>query len=285
MKRVWIRSKENETSAAKLALTAALEKASFTVVASPKEKAELAISIGGDGTYLAALRELGEKRFEIPVLGLHSSPGRGFLLPLRVPTEAAELGGWAKSLADMLKKKDFRLEERWGLEGRVLSKSGKVLEKDLWSLNDIVVSRSTLSRLVWLRLWVDGKELLSKLRGDGVIVSSSPGSTAYSLSAGGPIALPELRNMFLTPICPQTLAQRTVVLGEKALVRIDILENDTPSHLTTDGQVGYELPPGQSVEIRQARRPVKSLLPKKLNLVYEDFFQALRDKLGFGGNR
>jgi NAD+ kinase len=138
------------------------------------------------------------------------------------------------------------------------------------------------SRLVWLRIFVDGGELFSRLRGDGFIVSSALGSTAYSLSAGGPVVDPLLKNILVTPICPQTLAHRSVLLGENAVVRVEVLDNDTPSYLTGDGQAGSEFGAGQSLEVRRAERPVLFCVPYKLAPAYREPFQALRGKLGFG---
>lgn len=283
MRKIWIRSKGDSAQPIHAALRAALEKNSFEVIDQPDSKMDLCISVGGDGTFLAALRELGEHRFRVPVLGIHASPGRGFLLPLTMPKENDAIPKFVAQVSESLKKGEFTFEDRWGLAGTVYEESGTVKHENLWALNDLVVSRSTLSRLVWLRIYVDGHELLSRLRGDGVIVSSSVGSTGYSLSAGGPIAHPGLKNIIITPVCPQTLAQRSVVLGENSRVRVEVLDNDTPSHLTDDGQQGREVMSGETVEIRRADKPIRFLIPHLMAPRYGDYFQILRDKLGFGG--
>lgn len=282
MKSVWIRSKGEPSVSVRDALEKALRAEGFRLVSSPKGKVDLAVSIGGDGTFLASLRELGDKRHSVPLLGIHSSPGRGFLLPLHAPREHSELAAWAASVVRAVKKKEFSIEERWGLSGTLYTKDGRVKLKNLWALNDIVVTRSTLSRLVWLRIFVDGKELISKLRGDGLIVASPSGSTAYSMSAGGPVMHPGLKNLMLTFVCPQSLAHRSVVLGSESTVRIEVLENDVPSFLTDDGQAGREMAAGQAVEVKRSGKPVKFLVPTRLAPQYGSFFRLLRDKLGFG---
>lgn len=282
-KNIWIRSKGDGATRIHAILSQALEKASFRVLDRPGPEMDLCISIGGDGTFLASLRELGDDRFRVPVLGIHFSPGRGFLLPIAVPKSESEWLQFAQTVAQTLQGGDFNMEDRWGLKGTVRDKNGRVLHENLWALNDMVVSRSTLSRLVWLKITVDGLELLSRLRGDGVIVSSSVGSTGYSLSAGGPIAHPGLKNILLTPVCPQTLAQRSVVLGENSHVIVEVLDNDTPSYLTDDGQQGRELLSGQKVDIQRTEKPVRFLVPHLMAPRYGGYFQILRDKLGFGG--
>ncbi|MBS1985479.1 MAG: NAD(+)/NADH kinase [Bdellovibrionales bacterium] len=282
MKKIWIRSKSSHAQSAHKTLADAFAKAGFEVCDEPSAKLDLAISVGGDGTFLATLRELGAERFRVPVLGVHASRGRGFLLPIALPKEN-ERKKWAAALASQIKKKQFGFEERWGLTGVIHSAKGRVLADNLWALNDLVVSRSTLSRLVWLRVSVDDRELFARLRGDGFIVSSASGSTAYALSAGGPVMHPSMKNLLLTPICSQSLAHRSVVLGEDSRVTIEVLDNDTPSNVTSDGQAGQEIASGSWVHVARAPKPVKFLIPEGLAPMNESFFHLLRVKLGFGG--
>ena len=283
MKRVWIRSKPEETTHLREALQQAFSRQGFTFESQPGPETDVAVSIGGDGTFLATLRDLGEHRFRVPVLGVHGSSGRGFLLPVRPPREEGMLPAWAESVVQSLASRDFNLQERWGLVVRVVSARGEVLHDGLWALNDVVTTKSALSRMVWIKISVNGQALLQRFRGDGLIVASASGSTAYSLSAGGPILDPSLKNLIVTPVCPQTLAHRSVVLGEDARVEVEVLENTTSCHLTEDGQSGRDLAEGDRVEVTRAAQPVRFVVPKGLAALHEQYFLTLRSKLGYGG--
>jgi NAD+ kinase len=241
---------------------------------------DLCISIGGDGTLLATLRELGEARSEVPVLGLHCSTGLGFLYGMSVPKE---LGlSWAEDAARFLKEGAFEIVERWGLRAEVQPNS-----LELWAMNDLVVTKGMLSRMVLLKVSLDGVPLLPRMRGDGLIVSTALGSTAYSLSAGGPVMQPHLKNLLLTPICPHELTQRPVVLGGDQNLEIEVLDSKMPCFLTSDGQAKIDLGPAAKIRVQRAPEPIRLIQVKAdhsaaLTLQRRSFLENLRSKLGYG---
>jgi NAD+ kinase len=150
-------------------------------------------------------------------------------------------------------------------------------------MNDAVITKSALSRMLSLKIKVSGQELFARFRGDGFIVASALGSTAYGLSAGGPILHPALKNLSLTPVCPQTLAHRSVILSGEETVSLEVLEGGGSAYLTDDGQEGVEIAPGTRVEVSRAQKPLKFLVPTEMAPGYADYFPVLREKLGFGG--
>ena len=169
-------------------------------------KADIAVIVGGDGTLLAAARLLGDR--QVPILAINYG-GLGFLTEVTMeemyPALERVLGG------------DFAIEERMMIDVVVLR--GKKRIGAYRALNDVVINRGTLSRIVELEARVDGGEV-SLFRSDGLIVATPTGSTAYNLSAGGPIIFPTMSAMVLTPICSHTLTNRPIVLS--ADVRIEI---------------------------------------------------------------
>lgn len=248
------------------------------------------IVLGGDGTLLATLRELGEARYEKPFLGIHQSPGLGFLHPIAVPRNSANMQKWSQTVVDCVEQlllqpenenlRHYRIRQRWGLEATVSPD-----HQSLWSLNDVVVSKGTLSRMVYLRVRVDGSVLWDKIRGDGLIIASAVGSTAYSLSAGGPVVHPDTAALVLTPICPHEMAQRPVVLGGGAHVLVEVLEGYSGAWITLDGQTGKEIDPGVKIEIKRSPKCIKTLVPLDPSLESKNFYERLRFKLGLGGQR
>ncbi len=225
---------------------------------------------------------MGPLRERIPILAIHTGTGRGFLHPQAAPKDPARLEEWGRELAEALASGRYRMTERWGLEGRLSNQSGEAL----WSLNDFVVSKGLLSRLVVLRIDVvdiHGETLFSKMRGDGLIVASSLGSTAYSFSAGGPVVHPRLKNLVLTPICPVDHPGRSFILSGEARVVVSILPHRGSAHLTLDGQIGIEMPENASIEMGISRRPVRWIKPILTTQANRGYFEQLRTKLGFGG--
>ena len=161
--------------------------------------------------------------------------------------------------------------------GYVISRGGKTLETHR-ALNDAVVSRSAFSRVVRLKLAIDG-ELLTEYVCDGMIFSTATGSTAYSLSAGGPILLPAARSFIITPICPHALSNRSIVAGEDSVARCHVASAAGELLLTVDGQVQVRMQVGDEVEVRRAARPVQLVTPKG-----HSYFQVLRQKLKWSGS-
>ncbi len=225
-------------------------------------RADLLVVLGGDGTLIHAAGLCNQR--EVPILGVNLGT-LGFLT--EVPRERA-FALLEKALAGELpvsRRLMLSVEVRRGGE---LLLSGAVL-------NDAVVSKNALSRLAALEVWVDGRPATT-YEADGLIVATPTGSTAYSLSAAGPIVLPTLDAILLTPICPHALTQRPVMLPPSSQVRVRLA---TPGEMfvTLDGARGRELSPADEVRMQQA--PHRTLLLRNPEV---DHFTILREKLGWG---
>jgi NAD+ kinase len=194
---------------------------------------DLIIMLGGDGTLLGAARAIGQRR--VPILGVNLGT-LGFLTEVNAEEmfDALEtvLAGEAEVLARM------RLEV-------AVRRGGKEVERYI-ALNDAVSTKTALSRMILLEAFADD-ERVTTYHADGLIVSTPTGSTAYSLSAGGPIVLPELEAIVLTPICPHSLTQRPLVLPATSEIELVVHTRGGEANLTIDGQVGMELADGDCV--------------------------------------
>jgi NAD+ kinase len=224
---------------------------------------DMLITLGGDGALLGGARWAGPAG--TPVLGVNL--GRlGFLTAVKLE----EMDDAIASIA----AGDYLIDERMALE--VSTEQGDAAEEPYYALNDAVLHRGGLVRVVTLKVWVDDEEV-GLYRGDGVIVATPTGSTAYSLSAGGPILDPQLGAIVITPICPHTLAVRPLVLRATAQITIEVVA--TPEHLmlTIDGQVGSELEPGDRIIVRKSDRPARLV-----RLPGQSFHSLLRRKLRWG---
>jgi NAD+ kinase len=215
---IWVKPDAEASLAVAKSLAKELEKkgAEVRVGGNPEARESWAVSIGGDGTFLSMVRRLGEGRFQTKVLGIHGSRGIGFLTTCKIPPET-ELAAWSKMLAGKILAEDGALRNHYGLAGQVFS--GKKGGAKLWALNDIVIGRTALSRMLSLKLLANGEVLYEKLKGDGIIFSSALGSTAYALSAGGPIVDPDLNVIQMTPICPHPSPQRPMLFSGGAALK------------------------------------------------------------------
>jgi NAD+ kinase len=223
---------------------------------------DVLLTLGGDGTMLRGARLVGAR--QIPILGVNL--GRlGFL--------TACAGEDLDRALTMLAANDYIVEPRMALEARTNRES----ETKWRALNDVVLHKSGRARVISIRASVNG-ELIGAFAADGIIVSTPTGSTAYSLSAGGPVVVPTVDSIIITPISPHTLAVRPVVLPPTAEVTLQT--DDSPDELlvTVDGQVGTTFAPGDTLTVRRADRPV-------LVVRFRDgsFFARMRRKLGWGG--
>lgn len=225
------------------------------------------IAFGGDGTLLAAANAALHAPADVPVLGVHLGH-LGFLTEVR-RTEITE------SLTAVLEGRTW-METRLLLDGRV-ERNGAVAAARL-ALNDIVITRGRLSRMTEADVAVDG-EHVCHVRADGLIVASATGSTAYNLSAGGPIVHPAVDAIVLTPIAPHTLTNRPIVLPASATIVLRPTLNGDHSDVvaTFDGQAGESLLPGDAVVIRRAERVLHLL-----RTTTRTHFDMLRDKLNWG---
>ncbi|MCR4717649.1 MAG: NAD(+)/NADH kinase [Lachnospiraceae bacterium] len=221
------------------------------------------IVLGGDGSILRTVRGLNSK--SVPIVGVNLGH-LGFL----TQTEPAGI----KKLVSRLMNDEYRIDERMMLEGTVTT-DGKVTYSDI-SLNDIVISRSGISRIVKIGLYVNG-ELLDNYEADGVVISTPTGSTAYNLSAGGPVVCPSTHLMVVTPISPHALSARSVVLSDKDELKVVIEEIRTSpkvAYITFDGQIGRPMAPSDSVVIKKSSSPAKLIRVRE-----ESFYEVLRTKM------
>jgi NAD+ kinase len=223
---------------------------------------DLLIVLGGDGTLLSMARAVGD--LGVPLLGVNLG-GLGFLtattLEEMFPALEAYLGG------------RMAIEERMLLAARVIRNGQPLCEYA--ALNDVVITKSAMSRIIDLSVSVEGR-YATAYRADGLIISTPTGSTAYSLSAGGPILFPTMDAVVLTPICSHTLTNRPIVVPGTDRIEVTLLA-DQEVMATMDGQVGVGLREGDSVEIRKAASRIRLVrFPQK------DFFSVLRTKLKWG---
>lgn len=220
---------------------------------------DLLLVLGGDGTMLGVAREAVPRG--LPVLGLNL--GRvGFL-------NEAPVQDWPDSLARLLAQ-GFRVTPHMVL-GYTVERDRTVIRAGL-AVNDLVVSRGALARLIHLGLAVDG-EHLTGTRADGVIVATPLGSTAYCVSAGGPIVHPSLDAYTVTPICPFLQNLRPLALPGRSALSITVEEQTPKVHLTVDGQVGLGLAPGDVLQVSRADRDLFLVAPER-----STYLARLRDK-------
>ena len=230
-------------------------------------KLDCLITLGGDGTLLRGARLLNGA--DTPILGLNL--GRvGFLT-----TAGPDSLDWA---LDAVARQAYTTEPRLALQSAITGKGAKAgrVEEPL-VLNDVVVHKGGVARVVRLKVSVDGDEV-AQYSADGIIVSTPTGSTAYSMSVGGPIVVPTVDAIVVTAICPHTLAVRPLVLGPSAVVTIQPIPPWSDEVLVSfDGQVGQPIQPGERLEVRRADRPIHLI-----RLGPESFFKRLRKKLHWG---
>ncbi|MCI4445613.1 MAG: NAD(+)/NADH kinase [Candidatus Aminicenantes bacterium] len=222
------------------------------------ELSEAIIILGGDGTLLSIAPFAARKG--IPVIGINL--GRlGFLTEIPV-SEALPV------LDAFLKNKDGFISRRTLL--KIKDTSGEDL-----CLNDVVLHKAALARIIEFLIFINEKEV-TRLKGDGLIISSPTGSTAYSLSAGGPIVHPQVETIILTPICPHTLSFRPLLLPASSIIKIKLLTPEEKVYLTIDGQRGRPMEKNATIEIRKSE--------KELLLVtspWRSYYELVKEKLGW----
>ncbi|MCX6639584.1 MAG: NAD(+)/NADH kinase [bacterium] len=221
---------------------------------------DMVLSFGGDGTLLATAKKVG--KFQTPILGVNLG-GLGYLAEISVDSLYPRL--------EELLSGAYRVEDRM-----VLSCKIEGADPEYFALNDIVIDKGAYSRVVRLHMTIGGR-YLNTYTGDGVIVATPTGSTAYSLSAGGPIVEPALQALIVNPISPHTLADRPIVIGDDKIIEAVIEGRNRALNLVVDGQVERTLELGDRVVIRRAGHVVKLVLfPDKY------FYDVLREKIKWG---
>jgi NAD+ kinase len=228
-------------------------------------QSDLLVVLGGDGTILHVAGQLGETMK--PIFGINVG-SLGFLT-------CANSSGYSEAIESVARDR-INFSERTLLEVTVKT-AGKKTGK-MTALNDAVLSRGELSRLVLLRTMVDG-ESLTEFNADGLIVATPTGSTAYSLSAGGPILAPESGVLVITPICPHVLTNRSIIVADTSVIEIEVSDPDYPVFLTLDGREPLRVEQGSTVVVRKA----KQTLPLAV-LADVSFFSVVRQKLKWRGS-
>jgi NAD+ kinase len=226
-------------------------------------KADVLLVLGGDGTMLNAARLAGER--SIPILGVNMG-GLGFLTEVRLENLYPSL--------ERVFANDFVLDERLMLRTHI-HRHGETVARGV-VLNDVVISKGTLARMIELKIAIQGR-FVTNLRGDGLIVSSPTGSTAYSLSAGGPIIDPAVLSLILTPICPHTLTHRPLIVPGNAEIEVTLTSKDDGAMATLDGQVGVAITQEDTVVIQTSENRTRLIRFPESN-----YYDVLREKLKWG---
>jgi NAD+ kinase len=251
--------------------TAALASSAVDVRKANKDElvsqVDLVLVLGGDGTLLGMAGRIGQSGVDIPILGVNFG-GLGFLTEVTLPelysTLEATLNGSAQT------------DERMTMRATTLR--GGTSFDDRVVLNDVVLTQGTLSRIIDLSVTVDD-QFVTRVRADGLIVSSPTGSTAYNLAAGGPILHPRVDGLVITPIAPHTLTNRPLVVPGSSEVRVQPHMDGSRDevYVTFDGQFGFQLMENDVVSVRRSERPIRLVRATARN-----YFEVLRQKLKWG---
>ena len=228
--------------------------------------ADLVLVLGGDGTLLSMADCIGEAGSGIPILAVNFG-SLGFLTEVTLPEILSSLDAAVGGLAP--------IEERLMLRSTT-RRSGQAFAEHL-SLNDTVVTKTARARMIDLTVYV-GDEFVTRVKADGLIIATPTGSTAYNMSAGGPIVQPNVDALVLTPIAPHTLTNRPIVIPATSVVRVQPnMEERDELFVTFDGQAGFNLQAGDVITVRRAEQPLRLIKPST-----RSYFEVLRTKLKWG---
>jgi NAD+ kinase len=225
--------------------------------------ADLLIVLGGDGTLLSAARLSAEHG--VPILAVNLG-GMGFLTTVSQDEMYSDL--------EEIFAGRYRVSERVMLETEIV-RGGSTFRRQI-ALNDAVLNKAALARIMDLELRVDD-EYVTTYKADGLIFSTPTGSTAYSLSAGGPLVYPTVEAFVVTPICPHTLTHRPLMIPDSATIEVNFKSEDEAVYLTLDGQVGNQLTRGDCVRMRKAAKKLLLVRPAR-----KTYYEILRSKLKWG---
>lgn len=227
------------------------------------ESVDMILVFGGDGTFLSVARLV--CKHDIPILGVNLG-GLGFLTEITLD----EL----YPMMEYILSGKYEIEKREMLYAAIHRNAEQV--GDYVVLNDVVVNKGAVARMIDLAVYINGYHVTT-FKADGIILSTPTGSTAYSLSAGGPIVYPTLPLTIITPICPHILTDRPLVVSNETTVRVKVLTDTPDIYLTLDGQVGVNLKMGDLIEVRKADTSVKLIKSP-----FRDYFTILKAKLMWG---
>jgi NAD+ kinase len=239
---------------------------------------DLVVVLGGDGTLMSVARA---QRHGVPILGVNlgglgflTEINRGELYPAMMEILAGRFSSEARALLDVeLQGPTVAAMDH---DRRHQPDPPEIAVHSYKALNDVVITKSALARIIDLRIEVDGR-LVARYRSDGLILSTPTGSTAYNLSAGGPIAYPTLPVILITPICPHTLTHRPLVVPDSSLVEVRLETPDQEVYLTVDGQEGTTLEPADRVRVRSSQ-----VHANLVRISGRSFYDSLRSKLRWG---
>jgi len=224
---------------------------------------DLILVLGGDGTMISTARMIGD--YEVPVLGVNYG-GLGYLAEFRI--EELYLG------LESILSGNYRLDRRVMLHVDLERDESPIAVNRV--LNDVVINKSALARIVEIDVFLN-QLFVNSFRADGLIISTPTGSTAYNLSAGGPVIFPSMNAIVITPICPFTLSNRPIVVPDDAIIELRLKTDQEEVALTLDGQVGFPLKVDDRVVIRKSNTTFNLIQPSNRN-----YFDVLRDKLRWG---
>jgi NAD+ kinase len=224
---------------------------------------DLILVLGGDGTMIGTARMVGDT--EVPVIGVNYG-GLGYLAEFRIEELFAAL--------ESILKGEYKLEKRVMLAVELFRGKDNVSRNRV--LNDVVINKSALARIIEIDAYLNS-QFVNSFRADGLIVSTPTGSTAYNLSAGGPVIYPSMNAIVITPICPFTLSNRPIVVPDESEIELRLKTEEEEVALTLDGQVGFPLKVADRVVIRKSRTTFNLVQPMNRN-----YFEVLRDKLRWG---
>lgn len=258
----WLRDRHitvllDTTSASLLNEQGGIQKTQLAV------QSDVLLILGGDGTILNAARLAAER--SIPILGVNMG-GLGFLTEVRLDDLYASL--------DRVFANDFTLDERLMLQTHV-HRHGETVARGI-VLNDVVISKGTLARMIELKIAIQG-QFVTNLRADGLIVATPTGSTAYSMSAGGPIINPAVQSLILTPISPHTLTHRPLIVPGNAEIEVTLTSKDEGAMATLDGQVGIAMTQGDTAVIQASEHRTRLI-----RFPESHYYEVLREKLKWG---
>lgn len=227
---------------------------------------DLIISIGGDGTLLNVVSRY--RQYQVPFVGINKG-SIGFLTEI-------EIDRIEESIVILINK-DYTLCERFQLLCKVKNSEGEI-KGEYICLNDCVVTRGSHLNIVKMQLWIDD-QYVERFYGDGIIVSTPTGSTAYSLAAGGPILMPNMKNMLVTPLNPHTLQASRYCISYKSKIEIKLDNFEHAPIISPDGYLGVDLEPHDTIEITGYDTPIRTV-----SMGYSGFFETVRSKIAARGN-
>ncbi len=228
-------------------------------------RVDLLVVMGGDGTILRTVRFVSE--YNIPIVGINLGEF-GYLTEVNLNEMFSAL--------ELICRGNYQTEKRMMLDITISLGEETVRQQSI--LNDVVITRGNLSRILDLETTVNGR-YLTTFRADGIIISTPTGSTAYSLSAGGPIVFPEQDSFIINPICPHTLTNRPIIIPDNVVIKVILWTKGQGATLTLDGQVSYTMKSGDSMVIKKSR-----YVTNLVSSPHRDYMEILRTKLKWGGS-